>query len=54
MKNCVGVCSDGAAAMIGEKSRVITRIMQLAPECASTHCFIHGESCNQEIVNEVK
>ena len=44
MKNCVGVCSDGAAAMIGEKSRVITRIKQLAPECASTHCFIHRES----------
>ena len=44
MKNCVGVCSDGAAAMIGEKSGVITRIKQLAPECASTHCFIHRES----------
>ena len=55
MKNCVGVCSDGAAAMIGEKSGVITRIKQLAPECASTHCFIRrGKSCNQEIVNEVK
>ena len=44
MKNCVGVCSDGAAAMIGEKSGVITRIQRLAPECASTHCFIHTES----------
>ena len=44
MKNCVGLCSDGAAAMIGERSGVITRIKQLAPECASTHCFIHRES----------
>ena len=44
MKNCVGVCSDGAAAMIEKKSGVITRIKQLAPECASTHCFIHTES----------
>ena len=44
MKNCIGVCSDGAAAMIGEKSGVITRIKQLAPECASTLCFIHRES----------
>ena len=44
MKNCVGVCSDGAAAMIGKKSGVFTRIKQLAPECASTHCFIHRES----------
>ena len=30
--------------MIGEKLGVITRIKQLAPECASTHCFIHRES----------
>ena len=44
MKNCVGVCSDGAAAMIGERLGVISRIKQLAPECASTHCFIHKES----------
>ena len=44
MKNCVGVCSDGADATITEKSGVITRIKQLAPECASTHCFVHRES----------
>ena len=44
MKNCVGICSDGAASMIGKKSGVITRIKQLAPKCAPTHCFIHRES----------
>ena len=44
MKNCVGVCFNDAAAMIGEKSGVITQIKQLAPECASMHCFIHWES----------
>ena len=44
IKNCVGICSDGAAAMIGEKSGVIRRIKDFAPECVSTHCFLHRES----------
>ena len=46
MNNCVGVCSDGAAPMIDRKigSNKATRIRQLAPECASTHCFINRES----------
>jgi hypothetical protein len=38
-KFCVGVCSDGAAAMTGRHSGVITQIKALAPECKSTHCF---------------
>jgi len=44
MKFCVGVCSDGAAAMIGRHSGVVTQIKALAPECKSTHCFLHRES----------
>ncbi|XP_037699832.1 SCAN domain-containing protein 3 isoform X2 [Choloepus didactylus] len=43
-KFCVGVCSDGAASMIGKHSEVITQIKELAPECKTTHCFIHRES----------
>lgn len=43
-KFCVGVCSDGAAAMMGRHSGVVTQIKALAPECKSTHCFIHRES----------
>ncbi|XP_036341554.1 transcription factor 20-like [Rhagoletis pomonella] len=43
-KFCVGVCSDGAAAMTGRRSGVVTQIKALAPECKSTHCFIHRES----------
>ena len=44
MKFCVGVCSDGAASMIGRHSGVTTKIKELAPECKSTHCFLHRES----------
>lgn len=44
MKNYIEVCFDGAAAMIGEKLGIIIQIKQLAPECASTLCFMHRES----------
>jgi hypothetical protein len=43
-KFCVGICSDGAAAMTGRFFGVITQIKKLAPECKSTHCFIHREN----------
>ena len=43
-KFCVGVCTDGAAAMIGRHSGVVTQIKAFAPECKSTHCFLHRES----------
>nr|XP_012321234.1 SCAN domain-containing protein 3 [Aotus nancymaae] len=43
-KFCVGVCSDGAASMTGKHSEVVTQIKELAPECKTTHCFIHRES----------
>ena len=33
--NCVGVCTDGAAAMTGRHSRVIELIKRVAPEAAA-------------------
>ena len=39
----MGVCSDGAAAMTGEKSSVIKRIKDFAPECVSIW-FLRRES----------
>ncbi|XP_049742807.1 SCAN domain-containing protein 3 [Elephas maximus indicus] len=43
-KFCVGVCSDGAASMTGKHSEVVAQIKAFAPECKTTHCFIHRES----------
>ncbi|KAM3862185.1 SCAN domain-containing protein 3-like [Diretmus argenteus] len=43
-KNCVGVCSDGAASMTGRHSGVIRQILDRAPEAKWTHCFLHRES----------
>lgn len=40
---CVGICTDGAAAMTGRLSGLTTRIKEVAPECESPHCVIHRE-----------
>ena len=43
-ENCVGICSDGAAAMTGKHGGVVTRIKQVAPGAKFTHCSIHREA----------
>ena len=39
--NCVDVCTDGAKAMTGKTSGVISRIKQKVKECSSNHCVLH-------------
>ncbi|KAL2102327.1 hypothetical protein ACEWY4_001495 [Coilia grayii] len=41
---CVGVCSDGAAAMTGRNSGVPALIKQNAPHAVFTHCMLHREA----------
>lgn len=40
---CVGICTDGAAAMTGRHSGLVPRVKVVAPKCQSIHCFIHRE-----------
>ncbi len=40
---CVGICTDGAAAMTGWLSGLTAQVKEIAPECESTHCVIHRE-----------
>lgn len=40
---CVGICTDGAAAMTRRLSGLTARIKEVAPECESMHCIIHRE-----------
>ena len=40
-KKCIGVCTDGARAMCGKNSGVVTRILQLNPNASWTHCNLH-------------
>ena len=43
-KNCVGICTDGARAMCGKNSSVVTRLFRQSPCPLWTHCSIHRES----------
>ena len=38
---CVGICTDGAAAMTGRLSGLTAQIKEVAPESKSTHSVIH-------------
>ena len=41
-KNCVGVCTDGAACLTRINSGLVTKIKDIAGNnLLSTHCFIH-------------
>ncbi|XP_076145687.1 zinc finger BED domain-containing protein 5-like [Alosa pseudoharengus] len=42
-KRCVGVCTDGAAAMTAKHKGLVARVRAVAPSAASTHCCIHRE-----------
>jgi len=41
MGYCVDVCTDGAKAMTGKTSGVISRIKQKVKECSSSHYVLH-------------
>ncbi|XP_076069774.1 zinc finger BED domain-containing protein 5-like [Oratosquilla oratoria] len=41
---CVGVCTDGAGAMLGKRKGLRGKIMQVAPNVNFTHCIIHREA----------
>jgi len=43
-KNCVGVCTDGAASMTGIHRGVVKQIQQRAGQAKWTHCFLHREN----------
>ncbi|XP_053145433.1 zinc finger MYM-type protein 6-like [Hemicordylus capensis] len=43
-KNCVAVCTDGTASMLGKHSGVLAKIRSVASEnMVHTHCFIHRQ-----------
>jgi len=42
--NCIGVCTDGAAAMTGRHSGVVQRIKAVAPRAVSMHCVLHRDA----------
>ncbi len=43
-EKCVSVCTDGAAAMTGHRSGVVTQIQAINPKIAATHCMLHRQA----------
>jgi len=44
-KNCIGVCTDGAACLTGRNSGLVTKIKDMAGHnLLSTHCYIHRQN----------
>ncbi|GFR04289.1 SCAN domain-containing protein 3 [Trichonephila clavata] len=42
--NCIAVCTDGAAAMTGNKKGFVSCVKQKNPTVQFTHCCIHREA----------
>ena len=53
--NCVGICTGGARAICGRKSRVMSKIIELNPDVQWTHCSLHkGALVSKGIAEELK
>jgi zinc finger BED domain-containing protein 5/7/8/9 len=50
-EKCVGVCTDGAAAMVGVREGVVSRIKEKSPNVLITHCIIHRENLAAKQMN---
>lgn len=42
--NCVGICSDGAPAMLGNRIGFCKRVQELNSNVVIIHCFLHREN----------
>ncbi|KRZ00159.1 Zinc finger BED domain-containing protein 5 [Trichinella zimbabwensis] len=51
-RNCVGICTDGARAMCGKNSGVVTRVLKQSPNASWTHCSIHREALVSKTISD--
>ena len=42
--NCISICTDGAAAMVGRYKGFVSRIREKQRDIIVTHCFLHRET----------
>jgi hypothetical protein len=50
MKKCVGFCSDGARALTGRHSGVVSKVKEVTPDMNWVHCFIQREALASNII----
>jgi len=50
---CIGICTDGAAAMVGTHKGVVSRIQQIShKDVIKTHCVLHREQLAAKNMSE--
>ncbi|XP_003366120.1 zinc finger protein, partial [Trichinella spiralis] len=50
--NCVGICTDGARAMCGKNSGIVTRVLKQSANASWTHCSIHREAWVSKTISD--
>ena len=43
-QKCVGICTDGAPAMLGVNSDFVAHVKRIVPSVITNHCMIHHEA----------
>ncbi|KRZ97669.1 Uncharacterized protein T08_959, partial [Trichinella sp. T8] len=51
-RNCGSISTDGARAMCGKNSGVVTRILKQSPNALWTHCFFHSEALVSKTISD--
>ncbi|KRX68829.1 Uncharacterized protein T09_10426, partial [Trichinella sp. T9] len=51
-RNCGGISTDGARAMCGKNSGVVTRVLKQSPNALWTHCFFHSEALVSKTISD--
>ena len=52
LHKCVGICTDGARAMCGRNSGVVTRTLKRNPNALWTHCSLHRAALVSKHISE--
>uniref|UniRef100_A0A669DER0 Uncharacterized protein n=1 Tax=Oreochromis niloticus TaxID=8128 RepID=A0A669DER0_ORENI len=52
-EDCVGICTDGAQAMAGERGGLQALIKRVSPNVQWTHCMIHREALASKQLSDV-